>query len=223
MADEPPLLASARRLAEISADRGDEYRWISRSCLLMLRQAEHSGPAWNRAPFVWASQFIHRFEASTVDLATGAVSTLATFNHRFGRNLIATPVHVHFVDEDGNDRIPAQINYRAPRSDLSSDSEWLLWRTMRGWTAARLDGAEELRWKPASLYGHAALWIPYSHRWVELASELDGDRYRIRRLLIHRLNDPSKSRVVTVGGLQDGLTVGITSRNSLLMRHPGFG
>jgi hypothetical protein len=198
------LLARARRLASIPGEHDDPYFWISSREALFLRHARDPGS----------------FRLLRLDTASGTWTPLAAFNKRFGKRLRGLEVHLRFV---GSAR-PAEIHYEPPVCALSPDGKWFLWthrdQTPPLWIAATLDGSQQRTWRasPVGVAPQYPVWFPDSRRWVELAEDFHGSGYRFRLAIIHSLDAPGADRQVKITGAVDGIIVGMTAGERVLVR-----
>jgi hypothetical protein len=216
--DSPELLSNSTRIAPLSEERDDIYFWLDNENVLFLKLVERKGRLWERAPFVVATQFMRYFAAYTLDSKSGVEKPLTSFNYKFAKHLAATPMHMRYMNEFGGESAPREIKYVPPQSSVSSDGEWLLWRSRKCWIAARLDGSSEVRWQGQETGLGGGHWLRDSLKWIHLYQKWQGQEYVVPYLTVHRANDPSYSKKLHAEGFTDGLFAGHTSHNSILMR-----
>src|SRR5687768_5736459 len=158
--DDCDLMERATKVAKIMDDDVDDaYCWVSEHEILVLRLAEGKSKVWMKRPFDTLSQFFRCHEAHCIDTKHGSDRPFASFNSKYARHLVATPMHVHCVDEFGKDTHPPEIKYNSANCSVSSDGKWLLWESRKGWMAARIDGSEDVGWPGHRNLPGSAFWL----------------------------------------------------------------
>ncbi len=191
-------LSMGKSVARTPSVTEGEYWWISDSKILTLLPS--SDPKL--------------FVLGCIDIKTGQKTSLDAFNKKFSKMLVGQEMHVSTV---GDPRV--EIVYNPPNCDLSSDRKWLLWlsRDMT-WIAATLDGKQQKKWHKQGILSSHGIWLRDSTRWVELVSYYQKKKYTIEKAVVRGI-DSDEEKIFENLKVDDGLIVGVTSSNHILIRY----
>lgn len=227
------LLQKSQLLTTLRRD--ESYSWLSPDALLIVRRRRNrkllwklrayitkhdsinrQNRWWNRLPYPLIRAMMVTHALSQRDIRTGKETPFAEFNRLHSASLYASEVLI------GNRNEIDRVELMPPKSVLSPDRRWILWKqSLKKYRAATLDGTEAYAWEAAT-HISKPLWLPGSRRWVEVIEQWQGDRYVIPELRFKRIGKPEYERVHTVSGFEDGLPVGMTKQGTLLVHHPNY-
>src|SRR5262249_52427881 len=109
-----------------------------------------------------------------------------------------------------------------PACSLSPDGRWLIWSpntpNMKAtiYTAATLDGMQEIRWTSKQDLSETPLWLHDSRHWLELVYGSNKGEHVIEWLIVHDCQNPSEGTNITVPGTSGASIVGITRDEHVL-------
>lgn len=193
------LLDRARRVGRVPSINRGRYWWVSREEILLLKPAATTSK---------------RFSLHRLNTATGRETPLGAFNRKHSVRITGVEWHV------GTHGVPGvKVVYWTPDCALSPDGEWFLWLSNRStWVAASLDGTMQQEWEEEHSIPSSCCWLRDSKKWVQLVRQYKRQRYTlveaIGRPVVRR--SPQRTTMIHVA---DGLLLGVTSRNSILIHH----
>jgi len=193
------LLDRAIRVGRVPPVNRGLYWWRSSEEVLLLKPAGRTSK---------------QFNLYLLDAATGRETSLDSFNQKDLPRVTGDEWRV------GTHGVPGfKVVYWTPESALSPDGEWLLWFSGRTtWVAARLDGTMEREWEEEHSIPSSCCWLRDSKKWVQLVREYQRKRYKLVEVIIRPVVKRSSPRT-TVIQVDDGLLIGLTRRNSILIHH----
>src|SRR5579884_2324832 len=199
-----PPLEGAVWAADTENELEETYFWASDQQALFLQHVPES----------------LYFQALLVDAGSGRKTLPEAFNARFSALLTAKIMHVRFADDPNRH----ETHYLPPKCALSPDGKRLVWLSQnQKWIAARLDAADKVEWPRAGkTVPGFALWMFDSRHWVECVEDYHNDAFTIPRAIFHDLEAPRANQTVQFTGLPDGLPLGITHDNHVLLYKQDF-
>ncbi len=155
------------------------------------------------------------FHSLIIDAQTGSKELLTKLNEYASPSMpLVETMTVGYQNSKRIDHI-----YAPPRCALSPDRQWLLWQTRQNppvWHTARLDGTQKFQGKSARNADYVG-WTLDGRHWIELVRS-DDYSGAYTKLVWHELGLP-KSREISLRGIRDGIVLGFTGTNSLLVYH----
>ena len=207
MANEP------EHLLHLSTPLEAEHFWVTEDRLLLAR---HLGK----------EEGLGRFELLLVSIADGTLTPLETFNRQCKESMNCLGVHVTLKGHlhDRGFRLP-------PGIALSPDGKWITWNdSVRigafKWIVASLDGEEKLIYpheddpeSEASDLRGIPVWLRDGHQWAAIIHSYHANKYWYTYAKIRDVHDPERERIIRFLNLNDGLILGVSAANEVVIRH----
>jgi len=195
------LFDRATHVARVPSTNRGLYWWVSREEILLLKPAARNSK---------------RFSLHRLNVTTGRETPLDPFNRKHSVRITGNQWHVSTHGVPG-----FKVAYWTPECELSPDGEWFLWLSDRStWVAASLDGTIQREWEEEHSIPSSCIWLRDSKKWVQLVNQYKRQRYTLVEAIVRSVVRPSSPKT-TVIKVDDGLLLGVTHRNSILIRHSG--
>jgi len=177
-----------------------EYWWISDQEVLSLRPGPNP----------------RRFRLFRLDVASGIETLIQPFNRRHARRIIGDKWHVSTEGVPGY-----EVAYFSPTCAPSIDGKWFLWLSEHhtSWIAASLDGALTREWSDRYSIPSSCCWLRSGQEWVQLVRPFRTRDYVLSKAITRPVARRSKAKITNLQ-VADGIVLGVTGRDSILLYHP---
>jgi hypothetical protein len=218
-----------QHVASVSDSLENDYHWITSTQVLWLRHVHRPYPPDYLLASIDEKKPLQAGHYQAFALVTNPVHErpLEAFNAQFAPLLESTPGYLSRAGYPGY-----TVTFHPPYHALSPDGKWLLWHrnnrraSSQEWIACALDGSQQRTWqtRPDPISGMwltgQARWMPDSRFWIQLETTYKNEKYKYSHALIHDCRDPQAVEERDMAFLAEGIVLGMTSSQTLLIWHP---